>query len=509
MDLVFSWFADGGAWPEHPGAGGAVLDQAVVGPLRLLDHVETLLGQGGPQIATVERIAIYKRKIEAAGADRFWSKSFGLDPWSSTRELLGWRDELIEAGWRPGVGLERTRLADIAAAEEVGPALPEGLADRLRAVIDALDEKPTLSLQSIKLVDDRQLFPNGWRAMLDALERCGIRIEQLPAEAPASLDDGRLTLLVADTELVAAEALAAWLAATPENNEGLVFVRGKDTALLDHALAKTGLPRLGHSTPSPHRSFLQILPLAFALAWEPPDPKRLLDFLLLPLGPLPRSVANKLADVVAESPGIGGEDWIAEWVEIEKTLAEEENPDAKKNAARLSEWRDFVEPERHDPKKGMPRASARRIAEKVSSWAVKRAASSGDPLFHALAQTAADLAAAIDAIETDRLDRLLIERMLEQAIGVGVADPSAVAEAAPWRSVQHPGAVWGEARTVVWWHFVDMGEAGSNTVWNVLERDALAKGGCLPRDNQRESPASNRMRIAGVLARRREGAARA
>ena len=31
----------------------------------------------------------------------------------------------------------------------------------------------------------------------------------------------------------------------------------------------------------------------------------------------------------------------------------------------------------------------------------------------------------------------------------------------------------------------------------------------LPRDNQRESPASNRMRIAGVLARRREGEARA
>ena len=56
---------------------------------------------------------------------------------------------------------------------------------------------------------------------------------------------------------------------------------------------------------------LQVLPLAFAFAWEPPDPNRLLDFLLLPIGLLPRSAANKLAKVVAEFPGVGGEKWLA------------------------------------------------------------------------------------------------------------------------------------------------------------------------------------------------------
>ena len=79
MDLVFSWFADAGAWPEHPGSGCAVVDQEVVGPLRLLDHVETMLGFGRPEIAAIKRIAIYRRKIEACGAGRFWSASFELD----------------------------------------------------------------------------------------------------------------------------------------------------------------------------------------------------------------------------------------------------------------------------------------------------------------------------------------------------------------------------------------------------------------------------------------------
>ena len=477
MHLVFSWFADAGAWPEHPGSGCAVVDQEVVGPLRLLDHVETMLGLGRPEVAAVKRIAIYRRKIEAAGANRFWSESFGVDSWSAARELLGWRDDLVEAGWRPQAGLGRKRLTDIAAAEEAGPDLPFGRADRLRAAINALADAPNLPLASVKLVDDRALLPVGWRALLDALEHSGTRVTQFDGAQPGNAREDSLTLLSADTELVAAEALAAWLAADPKANEGLVFVLGKDTALLDHALAMVGLPRLGASAQSPHRSLLQVLPLAFALAWEPPDPNRLLDFLLLPIGPLPRSAANLLANVVAGSPGVGGDEWTAAWVEIERKLAEEDE-DAKKHAKRLAEWREFVGPERHDPVVGMPRATAKGIAELVSAWAAKRSAAADDPLFRSLAQIAGELAAAIDATEAGRLDRLLIQRMIEQAIGVGVSDPTAVAEAAPWRAVSHPGALWGEAKTVVWWHFADLGEATTSAVWNVLELSALKDAGC-------------------------------
>lgn len=39
--------------------GRAVLDQEVVGPLRLLNHVETMLGLERPEVAAVKRIAIF------------------------------------------------------------------------------------------------------------------------------------------------------------------------------------------------------------------------------------------------------------------------------------------------------------------------------------------------------------------------------------------------------------------------------------------------------------------
>ena len=174
MDLVFNWFADKGAWPEYPGKGVASLDAAVVGPGALLDHIETALGLGRPETPIIERIAIYQKKIIAAGSDRFWQDSYKLDPWSTTRELLSWRDELIEAGWRAGIGAERRRLSDIGVAETSGPLLPVGKADRIRAVIDELEEKTELPIQSITLIDDRKLLPLSWQKILLCLENLSL-----------------------------------------------------------------------------------------------------------------------------------------------------------------------------------------------------------------------------------------------------------------------------------------------------------------------------------------------
>ena len=497
MDLVFSWFADSGAWPEHPGAGEAVLDCEIVGPSRLLDHVETMLGLGRPGVANVKRIAVYRRKIEAAGSARFWSESFAFDPWSSARELLRWRDELVEAGWRAGMGSERSRLANLSAVEAAGPELPFGRPDRLRAILDALDGNSRLQLQSVSLVDRRETLPAGWCALVDALEHCGVRVEQIETPnlaAPAESDlgrliggdqngelkrDGSLTLLAADTELMAAEALAAWFAADADANAGVTFVLGEDTALLDHALVEHGLPRLGATTASPHRALLQILPLAFALAWEPPDPNRLLDFLLLPVGPLRRFAANRLADVVAKNPGVGGEAWQDAWIKIDEELSKDEKwADPSKRAARIAEWREFVEPTRHNSRAGMPLATAKGIASRVKAWASSRFLANEDALFLSLSQIAGDLIDAIDATGVANLDRLLIERMIEEAIDGGAVDPGVVAEAAPWRFVSHPGGIWGPSKTIVWWRFSDAGEARAEARWNDLERADLASAGC-------------------------------
>lgn len=478
MDLVFSWYADGGVWPEHPGSNSAVVDQAVVGPAGLLDHVETKLGLGRPEVSIVQRIAIYRQKLQEAGSNRFWSASFEADSWSVTRELLAWRDELIAAGWKPGVAIERSRLADLSAAELIGPAVPFGQADRLRIAIEALEAGWTSTIKTIRLIDQRKYLPNPWRALLDGLERAGTKIINDDFARTDLVAQPKLTLIKADTEIAAAELLTAWLGAKAEENSDVVFVLGKDTALLDHHLNYAGLPRLGKSVVSPHRSLLQILPLAYALSWDPPNPISLLDFLLLPVSPLSRFAAQKLAAVISRNPGIGSDEWHEAWEKIAIKLSETEGSDPEKNKRKLILWREFVEPERFDPNIGMTKAAARKIAGRVSSWATQRSTVVDDPLLKTLVFITSDLERAIEVTQEERLNRVLIERMLEQAIGTGVADPQAIAEAAPWRSVSHPGGLWGAAKTVVWWNFSDLGETSPKIIWNNQERQALEKEGC-------------------------------
>lgn len=478
MELVFSWYADGGTWPEHPGQASAIVDQAVVGASALLDHVETMLGLGRPEVSNVQRIAAYRQKLQEAEGQRFWSASFDADSWSATRELLSWRDELISAGWKPGIGLDRSRLADLSAAENAGPAVPFGQADRLRLAIETLQSKPVLAIKTIQLVDKRIYLPNAWQALLNGLENCGVKIKDSQKNNLSADGAAKLTLIKADTEIAASELLAAWLGASPEENRDVVFILGKDTALLDHHLQNAGLPRLGKSTISPHRSLLQILPLAYALAWEPPNPISMLDFLLLPVSPLSRQAAHQLATIVAKSPGIGSDDWHKAWENIERSLVEEEDVDPVKNARRLKLWRAFLEPERFDPNTGMTKAAAREIAGRVASWAIQRSSVIDDPLLTTLVNIASDLERAIETMQQEKLDRVLIERMIEQAIGTGVADPQAIAEAASWRSVSHPGAIWGEAKTIIWWNFADTGEVSPKIIWNEQEREALLKAGC-------------------------------
>ena len=329
--------------------------------------------------------------------------------------------------------------------------------------------------------------------MLTALEAAGVSVHQMPiparhcatgdlgllasgAKGMELSGDGAVVLLSADTEISASEAISAWLAADAEANRNLTFVLGKDTDLLDHALARYGLPRFGVSAPSPHRALLQVLPLAFSLAWEPPNPNRLLDFLLLPTSPLPHSAARKLAKVVAENPGVGGDEWVSTWDMIAAELPDRADP--AKHTARVATWRAFLEPARHDPKAGIPRLEARAVADRVAQWAAKRAATDDDELMATLGQISADLSAAIDATGLDRLDRVLIERMIEEALSNGVPDPSSVAEASPWRAVRHPGGVWGAVGTVVWWHFADSGETSTFSRWNEAELAAVAAAGC-------------------------------
>jgi hypothetical protein len=448
-----------------------------------------------------------RAKLKAADdGKRCWSRSFEADPWSTARLLLSWRDELVESGWSlleiPALS---SRLKDICAAEKAGLAMPPGFADRCASVFAALAGRPALPWRSIKLLEPFDALTPGLRRIVNAIGACGINVSQTQPVSAVAGDLGRLKRLLAggeqerlagdgsvvvvhaDTEAMAAEALADWTIAGNEGEHaGTVFVLDAPSGILDAAFARRGLPRFGYSRPSPARAALQVLRLAFATRWAPFDPFSLMELLLLPGGPIPGEVARVLTRRLAETPGRGGPVWTSALEEaqaLRRARFEGEGLEGAELARRIKKdtdsWRAWVLPTVHDPENGMPVQDMLQVCSAVAAWAVRTG--DEDSLRMRAAGSASDLASAVLELGESFIPRRLLSRMVDEAIGPGMSDPASEAESAPWSAVHSPGAVWGEADTVVWW--APSGAlAPRSGPWTKAEADSLADCGCTVAD---------------------------
>ncbi|MGP9819340.1 PD-(D/E)XK nuclease family protein [Salinarimonas sp. NSM] len=491
---------DAGGAPDGCGGAAGALGAPVVGPLGLVDSLETFCGLSTPVASAVTRIAAWQRALEAAGPGRFWSRSLEADAWATARVLLRWRDGLVEAGWAAEHDLDAPRLADLAAAERAAEGLPPGLPDRMARLLDELDRHCVARLGRLRLVDRRAHLPPGLRRLVDRLEALGVAVEETafapaaPAETalgrlqrwlgdgetPAGAPDGSVTLAACASAPLAAELVGQWVETAPAGATATLVAEGGDSRLLDHGLAAAGQPRAGRSLRSPRRGTLQVLQLGFAVAWAPFDPHALMQLLAFPDGPIGLRAARRLAGALEEAPGRGGREWAEAWAEIEADALADAEGDAARAARRLERWRAWADPDCADPIAGMPIAQALAICDRGASWAVARYATTHDPLFLATARLADDVRRALVALGRAHYPRTLIERIVDEALDTGEPDPAAVAEAAPWRCVAHPGAVWGPVDTVVWWNFFAPGDAAAASPWTKAEREALAAVGIVP-----------------------------
>ena len=505
MQLVFGWDLDGDAYPETVD-GTAALGAAVVGPAGLVDVLERWLGLGAPAAAQALRIAQYLSRLREGGAaDAFFAGSLAVDGWATARELLGWRDALVAGGWRgEPVTDGGARLQVLATLERHVRPLAPGSGDRLRAVREALlNERRRPPIAALRVVTPCHLLPPPWPALLDRLAALGVTVDGPPAEravgagdlaalqarllgdrGAALVGDERVALLEADDPLQAAELTASWFATSADADAGLVLIRGEGSVLLDEAFHRLGLPRPGCAGRSALRGPLQLLPLAFELAWQPFDPQRALELLLLPGSPVPPRVARCFAEALREAPGIGGPAWqAAREAALERWAAKlgQEGLVGAELQRRLQAdeagWRDWLEASRFDPGTGMPAVEADRICRRVQGVMQRRAAATDDPLYGFGMAAATALAEAIQNAGLGWLTRPQLARMIDSVLDQGAATASRAGEASPWAVVGGPGQIWRHAATVIWWDFVDPGTALPPDPWSTAERTALQAAG--------------------------------
>lgn len=504
LRIVFGWHLDGPTFPETTDRGAFCINAAVVGPLGLLDILETILGCNGPVIPPAVRIAQYLSRLKAIDdGKRFYSSSLTADNWATSRLLLGWRDELVAEGWTPdSLSWNSIRLQIFASAEltDMEP-LGLGVPDRLRELIPRIQGSKVI--EELVLVDESVHLPFVWRQLLKALENAGTRIDRVPPRSVANGTDlatvqellstgtpGRLTgdntIVIArcDHELIAADIATEWLAAAQNDNHNVVIVRQGNANILDTACRRLGLPRPGGSERSPYRGVLQVLPLAFETAWQPLDAARVLELLVMRESPISYRSGWRLADVLRDFPGTGGARWREAWEIMAQELRDaasgtDGDPEEQEQAIqkRLTQYRDWLEPRRFDRAAGITAHAATETCGRVQQWAIRRGSSSPDGVYVQTASAAAALAETIAASGIDPIPKVQLDRMMDAVIAEGISKPGTTAEAAAWSTVNNSEQVWDSVHSVLWWGFVNSGTGAYRRPWTRAEQGELATSG--------------------------------
>jgi hypothetical protein len=328
-------------WNKHKG-----------GPETLLRWLESQLGLLEEPVPLFNRINEFACALESVPNTCF-AKSLGTDRWATASELLLRFEELRLAGWN------ETHYAELPPVVQdlarVTCTLQQLLSDpsiRLKRIVDALNNGQVLPQHKCILWDPLNRWPTLFRDVLVRLDREDAPI--VPSMAPPGTALASLQQQVVSSDiktvnpdksfrwirsrsiLGVCEAIAFALGCEPDLlDRTVVYCENSTAALcLDGCLSRLGLPTMGASLYTLSHPVLQVLPITLRLCWEPVDPELLLDFLSLPIGPIPRYAAKRLSEALAEQPGLGSAAWERVWQE----LCDPKNDPECKLAAKLKTW---------------------------------------------------------------------------------------------------------------------------------------------------------------------------
>ena len=486
------------------------LGAAVLGPLALLDILETQLGLLALHPSTAERVIQYRNCLALLdNPSRFYHRSFALDPLGTAALLLAWRDEWDlrscgEVQWEEALSEEApARIRDMAAVEQCARAsVSPNLGQRLQAVLVALKSRKT-DIETIEVIDPIDILPRRWQSVLSALplvqritpcEANGESLEDGKASFLGALrhalkqvvagnrpdplswqDDGSVIVVQAETRALAAHWVAGHL-----GGPDALLVSSDEGARLDAHLAALGQARLGLREVSAFRPALQVLPLVTELLWKPLNYHALVQFLTHPIGPLPRFARQRLAVKVANAPGIGGDKWQQALADIARHYGPER---AAHITALISYW---VEHPRFDANAGAPLAAvAERVARLVEFFRLQLGEVDEARRLAFIAgleqcQACLDALALLQAQGSTTISPRQLQKLVARASGHGMHNPLWPAEVGSAKLATQPGAVIEPVERVIWWQMVMPTLPGASQWSDAEVRALLAAGVDLP-----------------------------
>ena len=479
----------------------------------LLGWLETQLGLASvetPRTDRIEQVAVALDEVRPPIIGR----SLERDRWATARECLGRIEELRLEGWdgKDSEDLPRLvrELAHVWASFE--HPFPD-TTERLARVVEALENGQRLPDHRCALTEPMERWPRRWGDVLESLDVTFVEApspagppESALAAAQRHVLEGTSSPLLPDDSIrwvrslsatTACEAVAAMLASEPEMLERTIICCENSTiaVMLDASLGRAGVPTCGASIETDAHPVSQVLPLVLRLCWQPVNPAVLLDFLSLPLCPVPGRARGKLAGALAAQPGLGSDAW-------EKAVAElvsRESDREGKMATRLAEWLDVERKEWGQP---LPSALVRERCGKVAQWAVGRASMLDEEadavLVEALHKAAGQASALGEIVETrgGKIPEPQLGRLLESTSGAGISLRPRGAKAGGPRIVGSLAEIESPCERLIW-----MGLSTSDAPscrWTSSELEQLRDAGVALDDGTRQLEARRKAERHGL-----------
>ena len=478
MRIVFGLSFDrSGPMYGHSGPGGVLY----AGPARFLQIMEHALGLGwgkpGEEYLRIEQYRQLIREELQENPEAFFRASFEADQFATAAELLSRRDELVQAGFNFSFVKEGTpsRLRVLARLKDRESGLEPGLADRLEALYRALESRGN-PFEAIEVLEPAHLLPPFWIRLFARLEKNGTPIQYgLPeyshpapgtdlglfqhrigfSEAGSKITpnaDGSLVLLKGRRDTDLAAFLAKWLREEPNNETGLLLTEASRS--LDNALVREGMPSLGVQSASLARPALQVLKLISVFLWSPLDPFKVLEFVSLALKPLEEELAARIAQHMAQTPGILSDSWFAMLSQYFRDMESRPRPASSPGVDEIRrQYRFWFERKRYDTNETAPKPEALEMYRYLAQWAMKaHERGEGGASLLTLGAQASRVAELLEALPEDRLTRLDLERIVRT---IFEAAPLQLRgrEAGSLPYVQQSGALDVPVDTLIWWYF--------------------------------------------------------
>lgn len=339
-----------------------------VGPMGLLKQLELRAGLHTEVKSDVEREAEYLNAMTPCVSGTMFENAFSVDKIGVAGKLLGWRDNLIIAGWNGECDdLKAKKLTILAAIEQNFHS--SGIADAWVKVWDAYKSADMLSDRVDEIVIDCPWseIPFLIQDTLDSISKNGVKVTNtvLENEEQAKLDTSKVKVVGFEDVNDAYE----WFAQIESMPEDSVVIN-RDNVLLNHILYTWDKPLVHSSLTQTNPQLLQFFKLGMSIFSRPLNIRNLISYLQLPMSPIPGALRYMLSKMLLQHGGFGDkteredgevrDDW-------EQTIHEFEfvNEDGK-----AREKMAFLSPIRNDYSDGISKDELMGYLDFLNKWAI-------------------------------------------------------------------------------------------------------------------------------------------